>query len=425
MRTRKETEGNTLILEDTTTTTPTNFASESFNASVYAIVRQGNTAELRMIERPYQLRHEPTDSEIREFKSYAPSLSCAYTSYIPECPEGDAIGDLKFRKEAIAMNDTIKDINNTYSVVACSHRYGGWTGIKWDFGQDVKFTISTNFGFGSASYFRLLVQYKGVLLTPYMDYIRYRYADFSTLYRYTQSYALVETEWKKVMGDALGFYNGIVHENTGFIFAWLIKHLERMTAGIEELRNAMSFTFYRSNGSSDVVKGDELIVVKANKIANSLDFVENISVLPTQVTPKRYVDRLVSVCRTYLPQLIRLIEQDEIRLAETEKMLEVQKRDKDYVMYSAIRNKWYHKKNWFMSGKRQEMLRFLLRMQRLTAKDVTREERRKRLTNLKNRLDEINKLESTKRDLTYMLNNLKACRTKIEMYFEDEKAKAV
>lgn len=415
-----------LNLEDTTTTTPTNFASESFNGNVFAIVRQNNAEELRMIVQPYQLHHNPSVDEICDYHNYSPYMSSAYSdclSHINTNRELDS-NALDTRRRAIAMEDTIKEIRRHNDVVACSHRYGGWTGIDWDFGKDVKYTISTNFGYGSCSYFHLLVKYKDLLLTPYTDYIRYRNANFSTLHKYTHAYPVSEEQWENVMKDALNFYNAVVHKKECYIFSWLIGHLDRMTAGIEELRTALSFTFESACSTQrSAVTGEELTIVKANKIANSLEFVENISILPVEITPQRYVDRITSVCRTYLPDLITLIckkeaERDrlQVRLGELESEV-------DYATYSEIRERCWQKRKWYLTSQKRSMFRFLLRLQHQTMRGLTRIERKRRIEALENCRKEVDEIKDKLSHLGYVVNNLTTCRKKIEAYFEQPEIK--
>ncbi len=415
---------NHLNLEGTTADTPTLFTKESINGTVYAIVRQNNSKELKIVMRPYKLSHQPTEKELREFHRYSPYLNCAYSDYLPFLPMEEHLSCPNERANAIAMKDTIKEIEKEEDVVACSHRYGGWTGIEWNFGEDVKYIISTNFGFGSCSYFHLLVKYKDLLLTPYTDYIRYRYAEFSSMHRYTYAYAVSEDEWKNVMTDALNFYNDIVYKKEGYIFSWLIGHLERMTSGIEELRTAISFRFESPcNGSSTDVTGDELTLVKANKIANSLDFVENISVLPVQVMPKRYVDRILKVCSIYLSDLIRLIDKLEAEKKIAESKVESLTSIADYAIYADIRKRCYYRMNWHYNSKKRAMLRLLLRLQHLSLPRLSRDVRKMRIEALKLVIKEVEETQRVISKLDHLLYNLISCRNKIENYFEKEKSK--
>lgn len=411
-------------MEGTTATTPTFSAIEIFNGKIYAIVRQNNSKELKMVIQPYTLNHNPTERELRNYHRYAPDMNCAYSDCLPLIPYGRPLCESNVRRRAIAMMDTIDAIKRNEDVVACSHRYGGWTAINWNFGEDVKFTISTNFGYGSCSYFHLLIMYKDHLLTPYTDYIRYRYSDFSTLHRYTHAYALDEAEWENVMKDALNFYNAVVYKREGYIFSWLINHLERMTSGIEKLRTAISFSFDSPcHDSTTQVSGDELTLVKANKIANSLDFIGNISVLPVQVTPKRYVDRILSVCRTHLSELIALLDKLEDQNKNEKERLKNLTSDADYATFAEIRKRCYYRLNWHYVDRKRSMFRLLLRMQHRYMPYISRKERRNRIEALRLLIKEIEETQKNISNLEHMISNLSSCRNKIEKYFEKEQSK--
>lgn len=51
--------------------------------------------------------------------------------------------------------------------------------------------------------------YKDLQLTPYSNYIKYRYAGFSEIIRYTFGYKVEYQSWEKLMIDTINFYNAI------------------------------------------------------------------------------------------------------------------------------------------------------------------------------------------------------------------------
>lgn len=400
-------------MEDNTATTPTNF--------IHAIVKQNNSEVLKLISLPCQLDHHPSDEELRKFHHYATSLGCAYSSCIDSLDSNESMLDRDIRLEAVAWKDTYNKLQREYTTVAFSHRYGGWTCLKWKFNEDICFHISTNFGYGCSSYFYLIVKYKDTTLTPYEDYIRYRFADASQLVRYTETYGVEESSWRRVMEDALAFYNAVVFKKDLYIFNWITRHLESMTSGIEKLRTAMSISFDNYRGGTDeAVTGDELTIVKANKIANSLDFIDNIRTLPSQVNPERYVDRLLCVCRTYLPEQDRVILDLSAKASRLKDEIDVLEQNQDYQLYYKIRDKYYYKRDWQKTSSKIKMLRFLLSLLHHTMPSMQLDEVRERIAELKKLLDEVKKKEYFVYDLNRTISNLETCREKITMFLEKD-----
>lgn len=359
--------------------------------------------------------------EIKNYHNYAYSLSSAYCSSLERLSKDakpcEAV--VEERLKAIAYEDTIKELEREFDVVAHSHRYGGWTRRRWDFNDEIKFFIDTNFGYGCSSYFHESIYFKDLPLTPYTDYIKYRYADFSDLKSYTYCYLVQHQSWEKATKDALDFYNAIVYQNEGYIFGWLIKHLDAMTSGIEELRNAKKFTFgYRYNTSVDVVSGDELVKVKAKKIANALDFTDNIKALPVQIKPIRYVNRILDVCQDYMPELVALIAKSQAEKQKIEKELDLLKSTPDYALYDRIYDKFYSKRKW--REKKTDMLRYLLRLNRLSHTNLSRSEIHVRVKALKDLLKKKTEIERELYKVKDLLNLLTSSLDKIQEHLKKE-----
>ena len=199
------------------------------------------------------------------------------------------------RIDAVTFNKTIEEVKAISNVVAYSHCYPGWRTMPWQFNEDITFKIDTNFGYGSASYFYMRVFYKGKQLTPYADLIIYRYALAYQINQYTYSYKLEYDKWRSVMDDAINFYNAVVYKQENKIFEWIKSHLAKLIGTLSSMiyRNYHYF-------ENEIVEDEPFILVKANKIANSTEFIENIKALPSAVNPTEWLDRLYDVYAKYV-----------------------------------------------------------------------------------------------------------------------------
>lgn len=276
---------------------------------IYAIVRNKD-GNLTLKVFPLELDFEPSDYQLRQFHNYSVELGNQYASNLayldPKDPEDNQRLEWTrgCRRKAIAFKHTTNRIKSQNEVVAISHRYGGWTTFKWNYNDDISFEVYSNFGYGSAS--RLLTRYffKGIQLTPYSDYVRYRFADFSELKQYTYRYRLKYSEWQTLMNDTLSFYNAVCKNQENEVFHWLRSHLNRMIDGLRDLINKSFYVFCFYDDSADYISGFDLDEVKAKKIGGAIELFDNIKILPHQINPQKYINALIDIIDKYQPKAI-------------------------------------------------------------------------------------------------------------------------
>ena len=97
--------------------------------------------------------------------------------------------------------------------------------IEHKINDDISVKISTNFCFGSSSYFHVTVIYKGIALLPYSVWVRYYYARYSELLGCTRSYQRNRENWLNCMNFLEKFINDkrlankIFYKNANNFFA--------------------------------------------------------------------------------------------------------------------------------------------------------------------------------------------------------------
>lgn len=394
---------------------------------VYAIIRKEGSSELQLIQESVYPDKCPTDAELASWHNYAFSLSQAYCSGLSQiiCApmEEFYISQRSERKTAIALRDTIARIKAKYDVIAHSHRYGGWTGFDWNFNDDIKFNVATNFGFGSASYFTQCFFYKNIQLAPYSHFVKYRYADYSQITQYTYSYHLWYSQWYDLLNDALHFYNAIVYKHDDYIFEWLKLHLSKMVDGLENYISSDYCYFdnidYNGIKTYDRVEGNDFWIIKAHKIAESLKFIDSIKILPIQVSPTEYIQRIERLNIEFKPKLIKKIKDLQITATSLTKELDTISSKSDFLLYKKIKNKFYFKRKWYFSSEKMSMIKFLLRM--LHRKGLLLKDVRSRIIILQ---DNINVYDCKERELNIIksvLANLKESLNSIEDFFIQKK----
>ena len=403
--------------------------------SLYAIVRNPDTKELRFVTRYIDNYIYPSEEELRKSRNYAWGLSGTYCSDLPYFNDpSKSIPQVRERTAAIAMGRAICELKKEYDVVAYSHRYGGWTTFKWEFNEDIHFDISTNFGYGSCSYFYMCVEYKGIRLMPYSKFIKYRSTNFSQIHRYTESYCLEYSEWEHVMRDALEFYNAVINKQENALFNWLKGHLDAMVSGVEKYLDADVCYFDNTSkrnileGWNDIrheieVTGDDLWIAKSEKIAGSLEFIDNIEALPVQINPLGYVMRLEKVANAFLPKLNDKIEEVNLEIARLEREIAAEESKPYYVSYEKVSELLgeYSRngKSWWVKKDDYQKKRYIIRLlnkNKLSWCDV-----RHHVKDLEN-LEEKRKLHYEREKFRDALVENK---TKITEFFEDKATRDV
>lgn len=259
---------------------------------IYAIIKNDD-ATLTMKKFPVKGDGIFSDDDLLQEFDYSTNLYGPYTSHISKQTDTQwLISEREIREAALAFKQTTEKIlKSEQNIVAISHRKGGWNMFKWKYDEDISFEIYSNFGFGRCSELISRFYYKDVQLTPYYDYIKYRYAGFTQLIRYTYNYQLLYSEWEKLMNDTINFYNAVCFNHENEIFKWIQNHLEKMTDGLNNIISAKQYWFERPNGEKEHVTGDEFEEVKAIKISGSIRFLNNIKFYQNKFIPENIQEK--------------------------------------------------------------------------------------------------------------------------------------
>lgn len=394
-----------------------------YMTTIYAIIRDVETHNLRMIQEPVNQNIDVTDYQLSRGFDYAKSLSDPYCSEFPCIPVEDVWKTREDRKKAYAMQCTINQIKEKYNVIAFSHRYGGFTHFDWNFGDNVTFHIYSNFGYGRNSDFNSKFQYKDIVLAPYSYYVKYRYSTYVSVVSCTYAYELKYDQWSHVMKDCLDFYNAVVHGKDNYIFDWLNNQLSQMISGLESFLDISSYNFGEMLSNNNRVSsyanvsGDDFWIVKSQKICNSLQFIENIKILPVQVDSKGYIRRLERLCSSFKPKLEAKITATSTQIVEIKQDLELLKSNKDYKLYSKLKDKYYNSKGWYKNNFR--MCWFLLHILKRFDPNYKIDEIRNHFIPLKEHITKIKEtsdhLLSLKSFHTFLCSNL----SKMNGYLDD------
>lgn len=385
---------------------------------VYAIVRDDDSNDLKIIQE-YIYNVPCSDEKLCNFYNYATSLSDAYCSCLPAISKKNLYYRAN-REAAYAMQKAIEKVK-TKNLVAHSHRYGGFTHFDWNFGEDVTFHIYTNFGYGGVSDFNSTFKYKDIILAPYSYYVKYRNSDYASVVRCTHQYRLDYDEWHQVMKDCLDFYNAVVNGTEHYIFDWINKQLLTMVSGLEEFIHCDSYSFYDEKWNCRVSKkttvtADDFWIIKSTKIANSLEFVENIRILPTQINTQGYINKLLNICNEFKPYLYDKIDDTQLRVNVVKQKLEELKHSGDYALYSKLYEKYYWKKKWYHSNNQFKMIRFLMLLLKKLVPIYELKDIKRRIKELELLIKKVDEASSKLSSLESFLSTLEKNGENLNMY---------
>lgn len=393
---------------------------------IYAIVKNESNKTLSKVSEYIRNISNIPLYRLCEYHNYSISLNEQYSSCLPFIYEKDLSSyEKQLRREAVEFEETSCEVKKKYNPIAISHRKGGFTTIDWRFNDDVSFLISTNFGYGMSSYFYSKYFYKGIMLAPYSFYVKYKRSNYASVVRCTYEYDVNYNSWTNVMDDCISFYNAVVFNNENHIFEWLTNHLNIMVSELEKFLNASSANFLneyinRSHISGYTsVSGDDFWIIKSKKIAYSLDFIDNIKILPIQINPETYVSRLLKLCKDFIPQLNIKIENTNLILLNLEKNLVKFESEEDYPLYNRLYSKYYYKKDWYLYSNKFKMIWFLMHVKQRLHINISLSDIKTKINQLNIQIKKIDKCKSEINVIKTLLLSLVNDRDKINNYFMD------
>ena len=294
--------------------------------------------------------HYPKLSEYNELKSlWAKAGKIARESYLASCKQNgknpettvaaktemEAINGIKKRQKQDFFNeamrwidahcyyDTTNQLNRNGKVKMFSKESIGWNDFTYRVNDDIKVALKTNFGFGSAAYFLLAVQYKGLNILPYSYIVKYYKANMADIVRCTRSYTPCRESWSASFDFLSDFVNNSVTDPEGFVESYIMREVTEMIQGLEAIAlNPKSFMERISNRTTDpcvihvrsmfseeklrmqTYPDETPILFKVEKIIGALDFLKSLTAIAKEVSMVQpYINRLLELNLALYPEV--------------------------------------------------------------------------------------------------------------------------
>ena len=242
--------------------------------------------------------------------------------------------------KAYNLTMAIRNCHSQENNIAFSHRYKGWSQPSGGLG-DLEIEFKTNFGFGNSSYFCILLEYKGIKIVPFMDWVRYPYYQAYQILQYTRKIHELKTNssgystifisnehWQNAMNILNEMINLYLKNERLFVQTYIIEELDNMINRLydillmtnEELNTKYEIEENYSKINSEKIfnsVGDiEDLNFKASKICGALGFIEKIIEISSIVDTSNYLQRLKDCNLKLLPMLTKSVIDSNSILAE-------------------------------------------------------------------------------------------------------------
>lgn len=104
-----------------------------------------------------------------------------------------------------------------------------------DVNDELKITTRTNFCYGSSSYFHIIVKYKDIELLPYSEWVKYYYAGYNSIMRFTRSYYCIRESWTHAMEFLVRYINNALIDPISFVKNEVMSEVNGLLSGLEEI----------------------------------------------------------------------------------------------------------------------------------------------------------------------------------------------
>lgn len=253
---------------------------------------------------------------------------------------------------AFEYNQTLDKIRESHEVKMYSSDLIGWTIFNFNINEDVQVNVRTNFGYGSSSYFTLLLKYKGINIIPYSHIVEYYYANAIDIIRCTESYSPIRENWKRAMTLVIDAANAAMISSDSFINKYIIEECRKM---ITELRilNSDSKCFYdristvsHSNLKIynvrdidgyrrelyEIYPDEVLFTFRCEKVSGALHFLDNLTSQAEYIPEiETLITELKSMNRNLIPEIDCRIPQIENQIKEAELKKQVLENEKSEI----------------------------------------------------------------------------------------------
>ena len=179
-------------------------------------------------------------------------------------------------------NETLKTNRIKESFKIFSSEIHGRFAYDTDVNDDLKITTRTNFCYGNSSYFHIIVRYKDIELLPYSEWVKYYYAGYNSIMRFTRSYFCCRESWSHTMEFLVGYVNKAISDPDAFVKQEVMSEVKGLLSGLEEIFKMDDYKFKQKLEVNHIVE-DDLRYIGISSARHANDRVrENYKIKPSE-----------------------------------------------------------------------------------------------------------------------------------------------
>jgi len=252
---------------------------------------------------------------------------------------------------AYSYKTTLSQLKEQGNIRMYSTDTVGWSEFEYQITNEVKISVSTNFGYGSSAYFILGMSYKGIDILPYSYLVKYYYANMRDLVRYTRRYEVVRSSWEVAFDYVEKASNMANKDAEQFVRTYVMEEVNQMLYGLKAiLLDSTQYAEQLVRKADEECDSDYLtvrnmdqyekrtyevypeemsMVIKSEKVTGALDFLENLlklSVFIPEITDAVKQIRDLSLALSpelgsYINKLNEQIDHLDNRIAEAKEAI--------------------------------------------------------------------------------------------------------
>lgn len=132
-------------------------------------------------------------------------------------------------------NNALKKHNITEKYKMFSSEIHGRFSYETVVNEDLKILTRSNFCYGSSSYFHIIVKYKDIELLPLSEWVKYYFAGYNSIMRFTRSYICNRDSWTYAMDFLVNFVNKAIVNPEEFVKNNVLLEVNDLMSGLEEI----------------------------------------------------------------------------------------------------------------------------------------------------------------------------------------------
>lgn len=186
--------------------------------------------------------------------------------------------DYKKWFHAFEIHRAYRECNDDGKILSFSHRICGWSDPVYQLTSNFSLELKTNFGYGRSSYFYTKLTYKNVEITPISEWVRYEYAEFMEIVRYSKKHSLIHKAWLEAMEYTKAACNLSRMDENAFVEKYIINECKQMVEGLVHALHHKKFELLNAWHQPVFVnkEGHVLMEYRGEKISGALDFIQKI-----------------------------------------------------------------------------------------------------------------------------------------------------